>query len=76
MTKQAVHWADDVFAAMTAREINTVCTVPDGGLTRLLDLASADPSKRVVTLSTEPEGMGLVTGLWLGGKRSMIGPGR
>jgi sulfopyruvate decarboxylase TPP-binding subunit len=27
---------------------------------------------RLVTLSTEEEGMGIVTGLWMGGKRAMI----
>jgi sulfopyruvate decarboxylase TPP-binding subunit len=32
----------------------------------------ADQDMRLVTLSTEEEGMGIVTGQWLGGKRSMI----
>ena len=31
-------WSPDVLAAMQAREIGTVCTIPDGGLTRLLQL--------------------------------------
>ena len=66
------HWADDVLAAMTARQIEVVCTVPDGGLTRFLDLVADDPKKRLVTLSSEQEGMGIATGFWLGGKRAMI----
>lgn len=31
-------WSDAVFAAMKARNIGTVATVPDGGLVRLLNL--------------------------------------
>jgi sulfopyruvate decarboxylase alpha subunit len=66
------HWADEVFAEIKAREITTVCTIPDGGLTRLLNLVKADKGMRLITLTTEEEGMGIVTGQWLGGKRSMI----
>lgn len=65
-------WSADVFAAMQARGIGWVATVPDGGLTRLLSLCEADPGTRVVTLSTEEEGIGIVTGLWLGGRRGLI----
>ena len=65
-------WPDEVFAAMRARSIKTVCTVPDGGLTRLLKLVATEKSMRLVTLSTEEEGMGIATGCWLGGERAMI----
>jgi sulfopyruvate decarboxylase alpha subunit len=66
------NWSDDVFREMKKRKIATVCTIPDGGLTRLLNLVKADESMRLVTLSTEEEGMGIVTGQWLGGQRAMI----
>ena len=65
-------WPQDVFDAMAARGIGTVATVPDGGLTRLLELCEADPETRIVTLTTEEEGIGITTGLWLGGQRGMI----
>jgi sulfopyruvate decarboxylase alpha subunit len=65
-------WSTDVFREMTARQIKTVCTIPDGGLTRFLQMVGADTTKRLITLSTEEEAMGIVTGLWLGGERSMI----
>jgi sulfopyruvate decarboxylase alpha subunit len=65
-------WPQQVFAAMKARGIGTVATVPDGGLTRLLKLCEADADTRVVTLSTEEEGIAVTTGLWLGGKRGMV----
>jgi sulfopyruvate decarboxylase alpha subunit len=65
-------WSADVFAAMRQRRITTVATIPDGGLTRLLSLVKHDKDCRLVTLSTEPEGIGIATGCWLGGGRAMV----
>jgi sulfopyruvate decarboxylase alpha subunit len=65
-------WSSDVLAAMKAREIATVATIPDGGLTRLLLMCREDRAMRVITLTTEEEGIGITTGLWLGGARGMI----
>lgn len=65
-------WSADVFAEMQARRIGHVCTIPDGGLTRLLQSCEADPDTRVITLTTEEEGIGITTGLWLGGLHAMI----
>jgi sulfopyruvate decarboxylase alpha subunit len=70
--KLANHWCDDVFQAMKARDIATVCTIPDGGLTRLLDRIEADRGMRLVTLTSEQEGIGVATGSWLGGRRAVI----
>jgi sulfopyruvate decarboxylase alpha subunit len=66
------HWSDDVFREIKNRGIETVCTVPDGGLTRLLNMVKDDADMRLVTLSTEEEAMGIVSGQWLGGKRAMV----
>ena len=68
----APDWPQEVFDAMKARAITTVATVPDGGLTGLLGLCGADAETRIVTLTTEEEGIGVTTGLWLGGQRGMI----
>ncbi|MEM7749511.1 MAG: phosphonopyruvate decarboxylase [Pseudomonadota bacterium] len=66
------HWSDDVYAEIKKRDIETVCTVPDGGLTKLLNMINDDQSMKLITLTTEEEGMGIVTGQWLGGKKAMI----
>ena len=50
---KTTHWSDDVFREMKARDIRTVCTIPDGGLTQLLQKIEADPALRLVTLSTQ-----------------------
>jgi sulfopyruvate decarboxylase alpha subunit len=65
-------WSTDVFHAMQARHIATVCSVPDGGLTDLLRMIEADRAMRLVTLSIEQEGIGIATGCWLAGTRAMI----
>jgi sulfopyruvate decarboxylase alpha subunit len=72
MTTMTRDWSADVFKEMKARDIKTVATIPDGGLTSLLQMVVADKDMRLVTLSTEEEGIGVVTGQWLGGTRAMI----
>lgn len=72
MTTETRHWSHDVFSEMKARDIHTVATIPDGGLTQLLNMVVADKDMRLVTLSTEEEGIGVATGQWLGGKRALI----
>jgi sulfopyruvate decarboxylase alpha subunit len=68
----AIDWSQDVFREIKARDIRTVCTIPDGGLIRLLKMVGADKDMRLVTLTTEEEGIGVTSGLWAGGQRSMI----
>ena len=72
MTGASASWSQDVFRAMQARNIATVCTIPDGGLTALLNLVAGDAAMRLVTLTTEEEGIGIATGCWLGGSRALL----
>jgi sulfopyruvate decarboxylase alpha subunit len=72
MTSNSIDWSTDVFRVLQARNIATVCTVPDGGLTQLLKLIEAERQIRLVTLSIEQEGIGIATGCWLAGSRAMI----
>ena len=72
MSTKPHDWSADVFREMKARRIDTVCTIPDGGLTQLLNAIEADGAMRLVTLTTEEEGIGIATGCWLGGARPMI----
>lgn len=65
-------WPEAVYEVIKAKRITLVATVPDGGLTRLLQLLDADPDIRVVTLATEEEGVALASGAWLGGARAIL----
>jgi len=68
----STNWPEEVLRAVKARKIATVCTIPDGGLTRFLRLIEAGRSIRLVTLSTEEEGIAIATGCWLAGSRAMV----
>ena len=72
MSDNQKHWSADVFREMRAREIAVVCTIPDGGLTQLLNMIGDDEKMRLVTLTSEQECIGIATGCWLGGGRAMI----
>lgn len=65
-------WSSDVLDVFRSKLIRQIGTVPDAGLTRLLNLCSADNSIKVMTLTREDEGIGLVTGAWLGGERAAL----
>ena len=65
-------WADEVHAAMTGAVVRQVAHVPDAGLTTLINRCERDPSIRVVGLTTEEEGVGLLAGAWLGGERGAL----
>ncbi|HEX2337904.1 MAG TPA: thiamine pyrophosphate-binding protein [Hyphomicrobiaceae bacterium] len=72
MVGRSPNWSEDVLRALEARSIMTVCTIPDGGLTQLLKRIEAGKGIRLVTLSTEEEGIGIATGCWLAGTRAMV----
>lgn len=71
-SRSAADWPADVHAVFREKAVRQIGTVPDAGLTRLLDLCTADEEMRVLTLTREDEGVGLVTGAWLGGERAAL----
>jgi sulfopyruvate decarboxylase alpha subunit len=65
-------WLQAVFAILTELDVRQVAIVPDAGHNRLIRLCEADPKKRVVTLTTEEEGVALLAGAWLGGEKGVL----
>lgn len=65
-------WGEQVYRALRRRGIRHVATVPDGGLGRFLELCAADPDVRLITLTTEEEGIALACGTWLGGELAVV----
>ena len=65
-------WPDQIHRELVAASVRLVGYVPDAGHKRLIELCQADKSMRSVVLSTEEEGIGLATGAWLGGERSVL----
>ena len=65
-------WPDAIHQILTRLDVRQVAMVPDAGHSRLIRLCEADSSKRVVTLTTEEEGIALLAGAWLGGERGVL----
>jgi sulfopyruvate decarboxylase alpha subunit len=65
-------WPDAIHRELAATRVGLVGYVPDAGHKRLIELCQADKAMRTVVLSTEEEGIGLATGAWLGGERSVL----
>ena len=68
----AADWPLEVHRLLTAAGVRIVGYVPDAGHKRLIELCHAERGMRVVPLTTEEEGIGLVAGAWLGGERSVL----
>ncbi|GAC1330325.1 MAG: thiamine pyrophosphate-binding protein [Beijerinckiaceae bacterium] len=65
-------WSQSVFQILTDLDVRQVAMVPDAGHSRLIRLCEDDPTKRVVTLTTEEEGVAMLAGAWLGGQRGVL----
>jgi sulfopyruvate decarboxylase alpha subunit len=67
-----VDWPRDIHSALTAADVRQVAYVPDAGHARLIELCHADPAMRTVALTTEEEGVAMLSGAWLGGQRGAL----
>jgi len=65
-------WPDDVYRVLKEAGVTQVALVPDAGHSRLIRAFEADPEARVVTLTTEEEGVAMLAGAWLGGQRGVL----
>ena len=72
MPPEAPAWAEDIFRVFGELEITVVAHVPDAGHSTLIERCAASESVRVVRLTTEEEGVGLLAGTWAGGKRGAL----
>ena len=72
MTENAIDWRSDIYAALRTHNIQQVCHVPDAGHAALIRNCEADNGMTVVGLTTEEDGVGVLTGAWLGGTRGVL----
>jgi len=68
----AVDWSLATHQVLSRLGFGVVGFVPDGGHKRLIELCQADARMRTVVMSTEEEGIGLATGAWLGGAKTVL----
>ena len=65
-------WSRDVCDILVSAEIRQVAYVPDMGLKRLIELCKYEERLNTVSLTTEEEGIGILSGAWLGGERGVL----
>lgn len=65
-------WARTVLDAFRAEDVRTLVFLPDTVMGRLLALAEEDASFRLVGVHREEEAVGILTGLFLGGRRGAM----
>ncbi len=65
-------WQKAVFKALKDGDIKQVAYVPDAGHAYAIRAAIADPDLKDVVLTTEEEGVAVVSGAWLGGDRAAL----
>ena len=65
-------WAGAVHRVFGAHGMGLIAYVPDAGLAGLIELCQADEGIASVPLTSEQEGVGLIAGAWLGGRRGAL----
>lgn len=65
-------WQAAIFDVLKAGGIEQIAYVPDAGHSHVIRRAVADPDIHDVVLTTEEEGVAVVSGAWLGGQRAVL----
>jgi sulfopyruvate decarboxylase alpha subunit len=65
-------WQEAIFDVLKAANVRQIAYVPDAGHLQVIRRAIADPEINDVVLTTEEEGVALVSGAWLGGQRAVL----
>ncbi|WP_322063266.1 phosphonopyruvate decarboxylase [Paraburkholderia sp. J63] len=69
---QAPEWQKSIFSVLKAGGVQQVAYVPDAGHSYVIRAAKEDTDIEDVVLTTEEEGVAVVSGAWLGGKRAVL----
>ncbi|NKC11286.1 MAG: phosphonopyruvate decarboxylase [Gammaproteobacteria bacterium] len=70
MTEPA--WQDALYDQLRSQNVDIFTYVPDAGHRVLIDRCIADPDALSIALTTEEEGVGILAGAHLGGKRGVL----
>ncbi|MEN0137758.1 MAG: phosphonopyruvate decarboxylase [Rhodococcus sp. (in: high G+C Gram-positive bacteria)] len=71
-TVSAPGWQKSVFDVLREGDVQQIAYVPDAGHSYAIRAAIDDPGIEDVVLTTEEEGIGVVSGAWLGGQRAVL----
>lgn len=65
-------WWKHIYDAFKQADVRQVAYVPDAGHAALINACIGDAEIRAIALSTEEEGVALLSGAWLGGERGAL----
>lgn len=65
-------WQESIFRVLKRGNVRQIAYVPDAGHAHVIRCAIADSEIEDVVLTTEEEGVALVSGAWLGGQRAVL----
>src|SRR5215470_5023885 len=65
-------WPDSIYRVLKRFDVRLVVYVPDSGHADLIRSAHADSDMQSVPLTTEEEGIAVLAGAWLGGRRGVL----
>jgi len=65
-------WQQDIVKVLKQGGVRQIAYVPDAGHSDVIRSAIADPDIEDIVLTTEEEGVALVSGAWLGGQRAVL----
>ncbi|WP_233887990.1 phosphonopyruvate decarboxylase [Paraburkholderia flagellata] len=72
VTGQAPAWQESIFSVLKAGGVRQIAYVPDAGHSHVIRRAKEDTEIEDVVLTTEEEGVAVVSGAWLGGQRAAL----
>jgi len=67
-----LEWPRKIVSALKANDICSISFVPDAVIDRILKEAQKDPYFHFTTLAREEEGIGIITGEYLGGRYGVL----
>jgi sulfopyruvate decarboxylase alpha subunit len=70
--KNNLNWPLKIYENLENNNIKQIAYVPDAGHKNLIEYCHTDRTMKMISLTTEEEGMGLLAGAWLGGEKGVL----
>jgi sulfopyruvate decarboxylase alpha subunit len=70
--KNNLNWPLKIYENLKNNNIKQIAYVPDAGHKNLIEYCHNDRTMKMISLTTEEEGMGLLAGAWLGGEKGVL----
>lgn len=66
------NWPYNIYEVFKDNKIKQIAYVPDAGHKDLIDYCENDKNMKMISLTSEEEGVGLLAGAWLGGEKGAL----